>query len=73
MSHCTIPMKKWLSNPKRQTSHLPLGRREEGSCLFCFLTAAGLANLVECLTADLGGGGVLPYITYTGMCRPTGS
>ena len=20
-----------------------------------------------------GGGGVLPYITYTGMCRPTGS
>ena len=19
-----------------------------------------------------GGGGVLPYITYTGMCRPTG-
>ena len=20
-----------------------------------------------------GGGGVLPYITYTGMCHPTGS
>ena len=20
-----------------------------------------------------GGGGLLPYITYTGMCRPTGS
>ena len=24
-------------------------------------------------TEDLGGGGVHPYITYTGMCRPTGS
>ena len=22
---------------------------------------------------NTGGGGVLPYITYTGVCRPTGS
>ena len=27
----------------------------------------------ELITPDPGGGGVLPYITYTGMCRPTGS
>ena len=25
------------------------------------------------VTSPPGGGGVLPYITYTGMCRPTGS
>ena len=29
-----------------------LGRREEGSCLFCFLSAAGLAHLVEHLSAE---------------------
>ena len=29
-----------------------LGRREEGSCLFCFLTAAGLAHLVQHLSAE---------------------
>ena len=38
--------------PKRQTSQLCLGRRAEGSCLFCFATAAGLAHLVEHLTAE---------------------
>ena len=29
--------------------------------------------LVRVLALTPGGGGVLPYITYTGMCRPTGS
>ena len=30
-------------------------------------------NHLCCCTPGAGGGGVLPYITYTGMCRPKGS
>ena len=30
-------------------------------------------ELTLVVTSPGGGGGVLPYITYTGMCRPKGS
>ena len=33
----------------------------------------GVAKVDIGWTAPQGGGGVLPYITYTGMCHPTGS
>ena len=36
-------------------------------------TAVLKSNLVGHSSSIYPGGGVLPYITYTGMCRPTGS
>ena len=38
------------------------------------LTNEEIQQLVETKDSEnTRGGGVLPYITYTGMCRPTGS
>ena len=32
----------------------------------------GCVRVCVCVCVCVGGGGVLPYITYTSMCRPTG-
>ena len=43
--------------------------------MLVFTRLHGLGGPLEILqlgSAGPGGGGVLPYITYTGMCRPKG-
>ena len=37
------------------------------------LKEARVRTLIDASSSPRGGGGVLPYITYTGMCRPKGS
>ena len=40
---------------------------------FTFIVNCRLRNMVHGREGGSFPGGVLPYITYTGMCRPTGS
>ena len=45
---------------------------ERGGCLHC-ITPKKTVFTHFSVRLNPGGGGVLPYITYTCMCRPTGS
>ena len=58
----------------RYIYHLEPTRTESLYCVKSVLSIVELDIIVNHIRAGYqGGGGVLPYITYTGMCRPTGS
>ena len=50
------------------SAQLPICKFAGFTCVSCFFTDASRAGLQFVKTP-----GVLPYITYTGMCRPAGS
>ena len=41
--------------------------------VFMIAYSLGMYTRLTLIVLDKDPGGVLPYITYTGMCRPTGS